>query len=238
MKNNNILIIALVVAVVLLLLNTCRMSKNYKNTLSEIDQMALNNQKLDSLVNSQGEIIYTQESIIADNTDAIDNLTDTIFDLKRKDERNTKTIAYYKGITSIQADSIKVPYLDTVAMREFSEVIATQCKEVIEYMQTHIITVPRKAPYSSDSISFVATINRDNMILDSLRLPDTLQLRFVEHGGFLKKKSIEVQFFHTNPLFRTQSSNSVFYQPKKKSFFTRVLLPVAIGVGIGVVISK
>jgi hypothetical protein len=242
MKNNKSLltIIAILgVAVLLLLVNTCRINRNYANQHETIDSLQLANQTLDSITNKQGETILTQEAIITGSTDAIDALTDTIFDLKAKDARNQKTIAYYKNDNVVILNGVNVPYLDSAYMKYFSDSVTAQCQEVIRYMQDSMVHVGMKAGDSTQYYSISQTVNKSGITIDSLSIPNTLQLRFVEKkNGFLKPKSIEVQFFNSNPLVKTTSSNSVIYRPKKKSFLTRVVLPVAVGVGVGLLISK
>ena len=227
------------IVIVLLLLNTCKMNNRLSTQNSTIDSLELSNQKLDSITNKQNETIYTQQVIISDNKEALDKLTDTIFNLKKKDERNTSTIAYYKSVTSTKIRDVKVPYLDSVAMKRFNDSVYQLCSEVIDYIQDSTVKVGTRAEIKTPHFELSQTIQKTHLTIDSFSIEDTLQLRFVERkNGLFKPKTVEVQFFHSNPLVTTTQANSVYYKPKKKSFLTRVVLPVAIGIGAGILISK
>jgi hypothetical protein len=234
-----ILLAILPICLVFLFIDRCNMSNKYDNSLATIDSLTLQKQELDSTINRQGRVIYTQKTIITHSEQAIAQLTDSIFDLKKKDAKNMQTIAYYKGITNTQIDSVGIPYVDTVAMKKFSDSVTAQCTVVIDYMRDSMITVPRTAEVNNDSFSLKATVKKEELQIDKLSIPDTLQLRFVERkGGLFKGKTIEVQFFHSNPLIQTTSSNSVFYKPQQRSFFRRVVVPVLVGVGTGFILKK
>lgn len=198
----------------------------------------LSNQKLDSMLNRKGQTIIKQESIIVDNKKLLDKLTDSIFDLKEKDKRNRQTIAYYKGVNTTSIKKVEVPYLDSIGMKKFSDSVELLCEEVINYLQDSTVLVGSKAYVATPYYEISQTINKSSITIDSLKIKDTLQLRFVERSRFLKSPTIEVQFFHTNPYISTSESNSVIYKPKKKSFFKRVVVPVAVGVAAGILISK
>lgn len=238
MKNTTFLAIGIGI-LVLLLLNTCRLNRKITSQSSKITEQQLANQKLDSIVNKQKQVIYEQDVIITDNQSVIAALTDTIFNLKEKDAKNIKTIAYYQGRTKTVIRDIKIPYLDSAKMKQFSDSLIAHCQEVIDYIQDSTVKIGTVAKDSTPNYSIQQTVMVDGIRIDNLTIPDTLNLRFIQHkGGLFRKAKIEVQYFHTNPLVKTTGSNSVMYIPKKKSFFTRVILPVAVGVGAGLLIIK
>ena len=235
---NNIIIGILLLVIALLTLNTCKLKRGYANQVSTIDSLTLANQTLDSIKNKQNETILTQQAIIVDNTESLNKLTDSIFLLKKKDSKNLATIAYYKAITSTKIDSVDIPYVDTIAMKKWEDSVLQHCQSVIDYIQDSTITVPRTASLSTKDFQLTATVKKDNLEINSLVIPDTLQLRFVERKRFLARPTIEVQFFHSNSLISTTQSNSVIYKPKRKPFFQRVVVPVLIGVGTGLIIKQ
>lgn len=212
-------------------------TNNYKGAKDQITQLDLDNQTLRTLVNQRGDTIYTQKSLITSSREAINNLTDSIFLLKRKDSKNQQTIAYYKGVTKIEVRNVSIPYMDTLSMKRFSDSVENSCAEVITYMRDSTISVPQRLSVSTQNAFLEADVTKSGLYIDSLSIPDTLQLRFVERGGFLKRKTIEVQYLHSNKYIHSLSTNSVVYSPKK-SLLTRVILPVAIGIGVGLIISK
>lgn len=224
---------------VLLLLQTCRLNKRIEKGQEQITQLQLDNQTQKEIINKQGDTIQVQEAIITSSTKALDKATDSIFDLKKKDAKNRQTIAYYKNITKAEIVEVGIPYLDEERMKFWEDSVKASCQAVIDYYERNSIPVPRDAGDTTADYSFKATVRKDSLVINKLSIPDTLQLRFVQHnGGLFKPDKIEVQYFHSNPLIISTQSNSVFYKPKKKSFFQRILLPVAVGIGTGIILSK
>jgi hypothetical protein len=218
-------------------MQTCNLQNKIDQGKKEISQLQLDKQTLDQKVNEQGRVISTQKSILTDNTESLNRLTDTIFDLKAKDKKNLETIAYFKNVTQISVAAVDVPYLDTEAMQRFQDSLIAKYPEVKNYIDSSI-RVPTTAGIGTPHFSLQATVKKDGITIDQLTIPDTLQLRFVETKAKLFKRSeVGVQFFHSNPYVKTIQANSAFYKPKRASFFKRVILPVAIGVGAGLLIK-
>lgn len=237
--NKNILWVISGILVLLLCLQTCRLNKKIREGEAQITQLELDRQTQKEVINKQGRTINIQESIISNNTQALNNLTDSVFDLKKKDVKNRETIAYFKNVTKTQIKQVAVPYIDSVAMVKWADSIRANCQNVIDYYEENYIPVPREAQDSNSLYSIKATVEKDSLIINDLSIPDTLQLRFVEHKkGLFKPNTIEAQYFHSNPLVNDISTNSVYYKPKRKPFFQRVILPIVIGVGTGILISK
>mgnify|MGYP003402774457 CR=1 FL=1 len=216
--------------VILLSIQTC----SYRSQKAQISELTIQNQKLDSLKNKMNQTIYKQESIIVENTEALNRLTDTIFNLKKKDSKNRETIAYYKGITKVRIDSVDVPYLDTLAMRQFEDTVLKRCSSILTYMRDSTITVPRNASIANDTLFAKISVLKSGLRIDSLSMVDTLNLRFLDYkGGLFRAPKVELQYFHSNPIFKTEKATSVFYKPKKKSNLIPKALLIAAGIFIG-----
>ena len=237
-----ILTISLAILSLLLLLNTCRMGKKIDEQDGVITQQQLDNQTIQTVVNKQGETISRQKVIITSSQQSINALTDTVFDLKKKDAKNTNTIAYLRTHQKFKLDSILIPYEVPASVNErlrFADSIEALCKDVINVIESNSVYVPAETSFRNNYINFQARIEKSGLHIDSLVINDTIQTRFVEKKrGFLKRPYVEVQMMHSNPLFSNEGMQSVIYQPKKKNFFKRVLLPVAVGVGAGLLIAK
>lgn len=219
--------------VLLFWMQTCNLQDKIDQGKQQVTQLELDKQTLESKVNAQGDIIWTQNSIITDNTHSLNELTDSIFKLKQK---NTETIAYFKNKTNTTLEEVFIPYLDTLAMKTFEDSLIANCPKL---NPDSVIPVPMTSFIQTPYFAIKATAKKKGIGIDSLSIPDELQLRFVEHkDGIFKKSTVEVQFFHTNPFIKSVSANSVYYKPKKQSFFKRVIFPVALGVGTGILISK
>jgi hypothetical protein len=227
-------VLLILLAICFLTVSTCQ-SKRYKDIVSDLSKERLEKQKLEKIVNEQGDTIYTQNVIITDNQKALRELTDSIFNLKKKhDKKVADVIAYYKGVTETVIKEVAVPYVDTAVMKQWEDSVRAECQEVIDFYEHNSIPVPRLAYDSTEHYKILATVQLDSLVINSLVIPDTLQLRFVEKkNGFLKKKSIEVQFFHSNPLIKTTQSNSVIYTPPKKKNVLGKALLIGVGIFIG-----
>lgn len=234
MRNKIIGIITVVLVIAsVIIIGTCGRGKpTYQKT---IDSLQLRNQTMDSMLNRDGTIIIQQKAIIVDNQKALNQLTDTIFRLKKRDQKNSSTLAYYKGstVTSITHDTI--PFTDTV----YYELMSKACDSIVGLARDSLIKVPITITHTTPEYSLQATITKTTLVIDSLGIADTLQLRFVEttHGLF-KPNTIQVQFFHSNPLITTTQSNSAIYKPKTKNKFLQWAVPILIGAGVGIIMSK
>lgn len=226
-------IIIAILAIFLILTQTC--SPHYKNEKDTIDSLTLANQKLVDVKNQQGDVIHTQTTIVTSSQEAMKKLTDSIFSLTKKQEKQIKDIvAFYRERTSTIIKNIPIPYIDTLSMKKFSDSVTQQCSEVIRYMNDSTITVPRIAKDSNTNYSASITVSRKNVTIDSLSIPDLLSLRVVEKkGGLFKKRSFEIQFKHSNPLVTTIGVNSVVYKPRPKLGLIPKIALIGLGVFLG-----
>lgn len=218
-------------------LHTCNINKKLDKAEEQVTQLNLQNQTDRQLINKQGTTIRSQEVVITRNRESLSRLTDTIFNLRAKDARNLETIAYYKGVTKVVIKDKFIPYIDTVYMERFKDSAFVASVKFLQYVQDSMVVVPRPAFVSNPHYTLGITTLKQGINLDSLIVPDSLYLRFAEKSGFLRRPTIEVQYFHTNPYIQSISSQSAYYRPKT-NFFTRYLLPIGIGIGAGILISK
>lgn len=237
MKNNiktNSIVLLASILILMLLLNTCRLTKKVDDRDKQITAEQLAKQRLDSIISTKDQVIYRQEAIITSNQQAINELTDSVFSLKKKDTKNRETIAYYKGTTKTVLRDVLVPYLDSVKLKQFSDSMQMYCQEVLDYIQDSSVRVGTIAEDITPYYSIKQTVEKDGIKINSLSIPDTLNLRFVNHkGGLFRRSKIEVQYFHSNPFIKSTSSSSVFYKPKKKSNLLPKALLIAAGIFVG-----
>lgn len=222
----------------LLSLKTCTQNNPYQNQQATIDSLTLANQKYDSIINKKNQTIYIQTAIVTSNQATIKNLTDSIFNLKKKNIRKSdKVQSYVATYTDTELEDYLLGFKDTLEFKQFADSVSNQCSEVINYMKANTITVPRTVEDSSANFKFKGTISQQGLKIDSLSFPDSTYTISVEHkGGLLKKdskgkrhfllqKSIEVQTFHTNPYVKVTGINSVIYKPKvKQHWLERIII--------------
>lgn len=198
-----------------------------------ITQLQLDNQRLDSIKNENGKTIQLQDAIITSNQESLSALTDSIFNLKSKHEKQIKqVIAYYKGVTVTNIDSVLIPYVDSAQLAHKDSLIQG-CREVMKVLLDSFIFVPRRVEAKTPQYRFAGTVLKEGFRIDSLQIPDTLQLRFVEKKSFLKRPSYQVQFFHSNPLITNTQANSIIYKPPKKPRVLEKALLIGAGIFLG-----
>lgn len=233
-----ILILALSVLVIFLTKCSSSLMKDKNDMDNMITQLQLDNQKLNIVVNNRDEQIAIQKSIVTSSQSAISALTDSIFDLKKKDKKNRETIAYYRGRTTTRIDTLEISWVDTSLMKRFEDSVEAVCKDVIAFYRDSAIETPHTDSFVTNDIDLNFTLKKVNkipsLVINRLAIADTLDLRFVEKkGGLFRKSAIEVQFKHSNPYISVDGSNSVFYKPQKKPKLLQKALLIGAGIFIG-----
>lgn len=234
------LVIGLLAFALLLSANTCNQKKK------QITQLELDKQQTDSIKNKLNQTIYTQEVLAVNDKQTIKDLTDSLFNLtKAQDKRVKDVIAYYKGITKTEIKDVKIPYIDTPALKKWEDSVMERCSKVIEYYDANTISVPRTAKDSTKDYKIDLTIRQDSLVVDSIIIVDSQYIRFATiKGGFLKKdtygkrhlflkKKIEVQVLHTNKFIKVTGQNSAIYIPPKKARWLEKALLIGAGIFLG-----
>lgn len=228
-NKKNILLVLMGIAIVLLIsIPTCNKNNPYVNQQETIDSLILANQYKSVIINQKEEEVNIQTAIVVSNQKLINKLSDSVFALKKKNSKNTNTIAYVSEYTEAELEDYLLGFVDTTAFKEFSDSVSKQCEDVISYMKENTITVPRPIKDSTADFYLTGNVTQQGVMIDSLSIPDSAYIRFVEHkGGLLKrnslgkvklwtKKSIEAQILHTNKHIKVNKINSIFFVPKIK----------------------
>lgn len=202
------------------------------------------NQKIDSIKNELAQTVIVQETIVTNSKEEIGRLTDDIFNLKKKNERQIKeVVAYYKGIINTTLKDIDVPYVDTIDT--FPDLKDAECEVALEYYKANTVPVPRTVRDSTKDYKVDMTVTKAGVRINNLEIPDSQYVRFVNlKGGFLKKdqqgkrhlflkQSVQVQVLHTSPFIKVTGGNSVIYQAKKKGRWLEKGLLIGLGVFLG-----
>ena len=216
------------------------------NRDGQISQLQLEKQTTDSIVNKYGQTILTQEAIVTNNEMAIKQLTDSIFNLTKAQDRKIKdVIAYYTSTSKIIVKDKLVPYIDAQARKQWEDSVNRVCRNVIDYYEANTIGVPRTATDSTTDYKATFTAKANGIYIDSLIIPDNQYIRFVIFkGGVLKKdasgkkhlftkRSVQVQVLHTNKLLQVTGQNSAIYIPTKKANILAKALLIGGGIFIG-----
>jgi len=184
-------------------------------------------QSFDSIKSALNKTIYTQNAIIVTTEKAINQLSQEVFNLKKKDNKNLQTIAYLKSVVKTKIDTIYISYTEIDSVPVFNS-----CKDSLDFYINNTIIIPKTVEIDSPYFKINQNITKNGVKINNLEFIDTLHQRIVE-----TKKTIEVQFFHTNPYIRTTSSNSVVLNKPKKTFWQKLkqtFVLVGVGIGIGI----
>ena len=232
-----LLILGLVVLIIIFGVDSCK-NQDYEGQVGKIDSLTLANQRLDSTVSKLGDKVFTQESLVVDQQSLINDLTDSIFGLKKADKKNRDVIAYYQGRTNTGVAGIEIPYLDTISMKRFSDSVEARCSEVLAYMRDSTIQVPKEARDSTQHYDISLIAKKTTITATKVSFPDTLDLAFTEKRFLLKKPEIQIQFKHSNPYVKTLGANSVTYRPKSKPRLLERAVLIGLGIVAGIYITK
>jgi hypothetical protein len=225
--------------------------KTCEDKNKDIDKLELKNQVTDSMKNKLGQTVIIQEATITNNKQVLKHLTDSIFNLKKKQEKKIKdVIAYYSSITKIEIKDKLVPYKDTLGRKEWEDSVSIACTKVIEYYEANTITVPTPASDSTKNYKIDLTVTKAGVRIDSLFIPNKLDIRFVTiKGGLLKKdasgkrrlftrKSIQVQVLNSNELLKTYDQKSILYKSPKKGRWLEKAALIGGGIFLGLQLNK
>jgi hypothetical protein len=214
--------VILLLVVFILLQKGCN-EKKVSNLESQIGMLNVEKQTLQKEVNRLGDTVAIQKAIVVSNQKMLDNYADSVFALKKE---KTKTIAYYQNRMKTQIKEVPVPYLVDVPYPEYI---------TDSFARNHMVIVPREFELDSIDYHIQGVVKKEGVLINDITLVDTLSGRFVEtKRGLFKSPTIQYQITNTNKHIQIEGTNSIIYKPKKKSFFNRVILPVGIGVLIGI----
>lgn len=235
----------LVFVVSVIFVQRCTYRQELAKQSVALDSLTLANQTLDSAKNKAGQTIVLQTAIITSNQADIKRLSDEKFNLQNKLEKKVRQVlAYQAQFSHLKLDSVKVPYVDSMAQKRFSDSIEKGCAVVINYMRDSTITVPAEAKVETANYKIDLSVKREGVVINSLDVPDSQYFRIVViRGGFFRKvngklkfhipKQIQFQTLHTNPLIHVTGSNSVLYKSVEKPKILLNLLKIGIGVYLG-----
>lgn len=176
----------------------------------EITRLELN---LDSLAkqvvqvqNERGQLVAEAEQQEIQTAAQLKELTDTIFQLKKRDANRVKTVQQYARI--IQEFKAKEKFAPFVP-EEDSTPAAAQVP--VLPVDSNLIRVPRPFLYADSTVSFAGTVTRAGVRLDSIEVLNTLHYRtLVKKTGFLRwGRTSTVQVLNSNPAITTTGLTTV-----------------------------
>lgn len=156
--------------------------------------------------NEKGQVITQNEVLKAESAQQIQNLTDTIFNLKREDKRKVKQIQdYTRIIQEFKTGPKFAPFIEDAG--DFTRLVENDSTATAgtRARDSNYIRVPRPFLYWDSTIQFAGRVTRLGVWLDSIRIENRLHFRtVVEKTGFLNMGRItSVQVLNSNPAITT-----------------------------------
>lgn len=237
--------IILGLAIWLFSLRACERNK-FSHQKGILDSVTLANQKMDSIINKQGQTIKTQAAIITDDKAAIKKLAEDNFDLKSDQKKRIKQYnVLLQQKTNTRIDSFEVAWVDTAAFKRFSDSVERNCSEVLSYYRDSFIKVPQAVVYDTSKnkdFQFSGTVKKTGFDILSANFPDTQDIAIYETKGglfrrnaagkikFFSRSQLEVKVKHSNKYIDITGMNSIIYKPKK-GIWTEVIAILAAAAG-------
>lgn len=193
---------------------------------------------MDSLTNKYGDEIKKQQVIIFEGEEgkkALQKYSDSIFALKKKDDRKYKeTVAYYENYIRTSLPEVVYVDLDSNDVKPDTSFLSQSVKDYIN----NSISVPKNFNLDSPYFKISGVINRANVALTKVEFTDSLYGRFItKKGGLFKPDVIEYQVMNKSPYTNIEGIKSATYTQKKKTI-QKFIPPLVVGVIVGLIISK
>jgi len=172
---------------------------------------ALLSQKVDTLRNKVGELVYQQDILTTTSKETIKRITDSL-QLKIK---NPSFTVHSTTVTEI--DSFFIPYPDSIAY----ETVCDSC-----------IIVPKSFSMTNPWFNITGSVVRKGININKITIPDEEYLVVSEKKyGFLNLKSKKiVSVLHKNPHVVITNLQSLEYKEQKNKLITPVVAGVLGGI--------
>lgn len=240
MKNQSkILLSLLTLSVFIIIVLLLQKQKETSQLLAKISTLELKHQnQMDSLTNKYGDEIKKQQAIIFEGEQgkkALQKYSDSVFALKRKDDRKYKeTVAYYENYIKTSLPEVVYVDLDSADIKPDTSFLSQSVKDYI----SNSISVPKNFNLDSPYFKISGVINRTNVALTKVEFTDSLYGRFVtKKGGLFKPDVIEYQVMNRSPYTNIEGLKSAIYKQKKKTI-QKIIPPLVIGVIVGFLINN
>lgn len=159
------------------------------------------------LQNNLGKSVTQNWEHEVESRKQLKSLTDTIFDLKKADQRRVKEVERYARVAQ------QVTYKDRLATwTDTPHVTDTHVGDIPpQPADTNLIRIPRPFKYMDSTISFAGVVVRAGVRVDSINITNKLHLRTVTlSSGFMNwKRQTAVQAINENPAFTTTGITSL-----------------------------
>lgn len=223
----------LLALILILSLRECRNNRQAVADLRlDLDSVA---RQAVQIENARGQLVAENKQLQATNAQQLKDLTDSIFALKKRDEKRIKTVQEYaRIIQEFKTGGKLAPFLpvpeDTTTRT--AAAVPGPCTD------SNYVRVPRPFMYLDSTITFRGRVTSVGVWLDSIRIENTVHYRtLVNKTGFLNLgRSTTVQVLNTNPAITTLGVTSIVV-PNRTNWWNRWGKPLAAAILAGVAVD-
>lgn len=207
----------------------CTRQNTENKQLSQSLQTNLERTK--QLENQKGEMVAQNNVLFTGNQRDLRALTDTIFNLKDREERLIRSVLSYSKI--VQEASFKnkaATFDDRPTVNEKGDTVFMP-----QPTDPDLIRVPRSFGYSDSTIFLSGKVRKADVLIDSVKIPNVLSIRTAEVKSGIFKRSTVVQAINSNPAFKNTgiATVEVKHKPTAWNRWVKPVLFAAAGVFIG-----
>lgn len=168
------------------------------------------NQVIDSFKNNKGIKVVEQKVAETNDKDELKKLSAQLFDLKKGMERKIKEVkALVKANQQVDIVDDTIPYTtdNPVKLEDY------YTNDTLVHKDSVIIP-PRSFAVNDSNYSLHGKVLLTGVMIDSLRLQNTISFRIAEKKTGLFKRETVAQAINSNPLFHNTGMNSIVLKKK------------------------
>jgi len=206
-------LVVFIVVILLLVWKSCSVQSQLSAYKMQMQKFELGEQKFLTTINEKGEKINEQEQLILSQKDAIAH---NVLELENLKKVQSQVIVK----TNTIIDSVFIPFDDSWQdENQFDTIVHIDTIRQFIY-------VPKTFSLIDEHYSLFGNVNKSGVLIDSLRLQNSLTLTIgMKSQGFLKKPKPIVIAKNSNPYFETYSMQNVIirndlkWYDKKSTWF-------------------
>lgn len=188
-------------------------------------------QRTQQLENKTGDLVAQNQVLFTMRQSDLKTFTDSVFNLREKDDRLTKAVlAYTKIVQEAKFGNKSASFDDRPTINEKGDTVFLP-----QPTDPNLVRVPRPFTYSDSTIVFAGKVRKNDVLIDSLQIPNTLSLRTIETKKGLFGRQTTVQAINSNPAFKNTglAQIQVKHKPTAWSRWIKPSLFAAAGIFVG-----
>jgi hypothetical protein len=235
MKWSDFLLVLALAVIFFLILKSCGKDGDYR-------ELTLKYEEATKMNDSLGRTIVVKDAEIVTNQQSMQDLRAKLFETTEKYNKKVKEVkALIASKTIVIIDTVEVPYVDTVKMKQWGDSISRICKDVINYYEDSSVLVGTKARDSTAHYKIDASVQKSGIKVNEIKFIDSQYVSITEFkGGFFKRNTkgklrfyeprrTKIEIKHTNPYFENKNIDAFFYEKKRNFDMSSFIKGGAIG---------